>query len=75
MTGIEAIANGITAFKEPRCRNAGIVLIWMAAILATLFLGITFLAGEVGALPSEEETVISQITRTVFHSQGFIYCL
>ena len=45
LTGIEAISNGITAFKEPRSRNAGITLIWMSVILATLFLGITFLAG------------------------------
>ena len=73
MTGIEAIANGITAFKEPRSRNAGIVLIWMAAILAILFLGITFLAGHIGAVPSEKETVISQIARTAFGGQNAIY--
>jgi amino acid transporter len=72
MTGIEAIANGITAFKEPRSKNAGIVLIWMAFILATLFLGITFLANQIHALPSEMETVISQIGRTVF-GDGAIY--
>ena len=69
MTGIEAIANGITAFKEPRSRNAGIVLVWMGCILGTLFLGITFLAGRIGAVPSEQETVISQIARTVFGGQ------
>lgn len=73
MTGIEAIANGITAFKEPRSRNAGIVLIWMACILATLFLGITFLANQVHAMPSEHETVISQLARTVFNSEGILY--
>jgi amino acid transporter len=75
MTGIEAIANGITAFKEPRSRNAGIVLVWMGCILGTLFLGITFLAGRIGAVPSETETVISQIARTVFGSQGVIYLI
>jgi amino acid transporter len=73
MTGIEAIANGITAFKEPRSKNAGIVLIWMAAILSTLFLGITFIANRIGALPSEQETVISQIARTIFNGQGILY--
>ena len=73
MTGIEAIANGITAFKEPRSRNAGIVLAWMGAILATLFLGITFLAGQVQAVPSETETVISQLARTVFGGEGVLY--
>jgi amino acid transporter len=66
LTGIEAISNGITAFKEPRSRNAGITLIWMSGILATLFIGITFLANKIGATPSEIETVISQIARTVF---------
>ena len=73
LTGIEAISNGITAFKEPRSKNAGITLIWMALILATLFLGITFLAGQVHAVPSEFETVISQITRTIFGGQKFLY--
>ena len=48
LTGIEAISNGITAFKEPRSRNAGITLIWMSRILAILFLSITFLARHIG---------------------------
>jgi amino acid transporter len=73
LTGIEAISNGITAFKEPRSRNAGITLVWMAGILASLFLGISYLAGKIGAVPSEEETVISQLARTVFGGQGIFY--
>jgi hypothetical protein len=73
LTGVEAISNGITAFQEPRSRHAGITLIWMAAILATLFLGITFLAGQVHAIPSEAETVISQLARTVFDGRGLLY--
>ncbi len=73
LTGVEAISNGITAFKEPRSRNAGITLIWMALILATLFLGITYLAGAVGAVPSEQETVISQLARTVLGGRGPLY--
>ncbi len=75
MTGIEAIANGITAFKEPRSRNAGIVLVWMGAILAVLFLGISYLAGAIQAIPSEQETVISQIARTVYSGEGVIYLI
>lgn len=75
LTGIEAISNGITAFKEPRSRNAGITLIWMAGILSALFLGISFLAGHIGAIPSEEETVISQLARTVFNGRGLLYLL
>ncbi len=75
LTGIEAISNGITAFKEPRSRNAGITLIWMAVILSTLFLGISFLTGKIGAIPSEEETVISQLARTIFDGRGLVYLL
>src|SRR5687768_2459338 len=48
LTGVEAISNGITAFKEPRSRNAGITLIWMSLILGSLFLGISYLAKEIG---------------------------
>ncbi|MBI4762739.1 MAG: APC family permease [Chloroflexota bacterium] len=75
LTGIEAISNGITAFKEPRSRNAGITLIWMAFILATLFLGISFLVTHIGATPSETETVISQLGRTVFGGRGILYLM
>lgn len=75
LTGVEAISNGITAFKEPRSRNAGITLIWMAVILASLFLGISFLTREIQAVPSEAETVISQLARTVFDGQSLLYLL
>jgi len=73
LTGVEAISNGTTAFKEPRSRNAGITLIWMAFILGFLFIGISFLAKEIDAVPSETETVISQVARTIFDGQGFLY--
>lgn len=73
LTGIEAISNGITAFKEPRSHNAGITLVWMSTILATFFLGVSFLATHIGAVASEQETVISQIARTVFTGQQALY--
>ncbi|MGB3061933.1 MAG: APC family permease, partial [Anaerolineae bacterium] len=73
LTGIEAISNGITAFREPRSRNAGITLIWMATILGMLFLAISYLSRVMAAVPSEEETVISQLARTVFDGQGPLY--
>ncbi len=73
LTGIEAISNGITAFKEPRSRNAGITLVWMSAILGILFLSITLLAGRISAVPSEHETVISQLARTIYHGRGVLY--
>jgi len=75
LTGVEAISNGITAFKEPRSRNAGITLIWMAFILGVLFMGISFLTREIHAVPSATETVISQLARTVFGGQGLLYLL
>ncbi len=73
LTGVEAISNGIPAFKEPRSRNAGITLLWMSAILATLFLAISYLAVPIGAVPSERETVISQLARTAFSGRGPLY--
>jgi amino acid transporter len=73
LTGVEAISNGITAFREPRSRNAGLTLIWMSAILGSLFLGITLLAGRISAVPSEAETVISQLARTAFAGRGPLY--
>lgn len=66
LTGVEAISNGITAFKEPKSRNAGVTLIWMSVILSVLFLGITFLANQIGARFSLTETVISQLGRTIW---------
>ena len=73
LTGVEAISNGITAFKEPRSKNAGITLIWMSIILGSLFLSISFLAKEIKAVPSETVTVISQLAETIFRGQGIMY--
>ncbi len=73
LTGVEAISNGITAFKEPRSRNAGITLIWMSVILGSLFLGISYLTGRISAVFSEQETIISQLARTVFDGRGILY--
>ena len=73
LTGVEAISNGITAFKEPRSRNAGITLIWMSVILGTFFLAISYLTGKIGAVFSEQETIISQLARTIFNGRGLPY--
>jgi len=75
LTGVEAISNGTTAFKEPRGKNAGITLIWMAFILGFLFISISFLTKEIQAIPSEFETVISQLARTIYGGQGVFYLL
>jgi amino acid transporter len=73
LTGVEAISNGIMAFKEPRSHNAGVTLIWMSIILGSLFLGISYLTGQIGGVYSHEETIISQLARTVFNGRGFPY--
>jgi amino acid transporter len=73
LTGVECISNGVTAFREPRSRNAGLTLVWMSAILGLLFLGITLLLGQIHALPSEQETVISQLAHTAFGGRGVLY--
>ncbi len=73
LTGVEAISNGITAFKEPRSRNAGITLIWMSLILGSFFLSISYLTGQISAVFSEQETIVSQLARTVFDGRGPLY--
>jgi amino acid transporter len=72
LTGIEAISNGVPAFKRPEARNAGITLIAMAILLGIMFLGTTFLASSLGIAPEEGQTVVSQIGRQVFGA-GLLY--
>ncbi len=66
LTGVEAISDGILAFRKPEAENAGKTLIAMTVLLATMFLGITFLARSLHVIPAEQQTVISQIGRQVF---------
>jgi amino acid transporter len=72
LTGIEAVSNGVLAFKAPEARNAGTTLLWMAVILGGFTLGIAFFADQYKILPNENETVLSQLSRAVF-SKGVIY--
>jgi amino acid transporter len=74
MTGVEAIANGVQAFREPVSKNAAKTLTWMAGILLFLFVGIGFIAVQAGVRNVEQETVISQISRQLFGT-GIIYYL
>jgi len=75
LTGIEAISNGVQAFKQPESRNAATTLSWMAGLLITMFLGASALAHFYHIQPHEHETVISQIARIVFvgHLGWFYY--
>ena len=72
MTGTEAISNGTPAFKPPEWRNAQATMVAMAAILGFVFLGISFLAGVSGAVPSQAESVLSQIGRATL-GQGLAW--
>ena len=74
LTGVEAISNGVQAFREPVSRNASVTLFWMAGILGTMVLGITYLAHAFGVVlnPAGGETALSIINRTVF-GRGPIY--
>ncbi len=72
LTGVEAISNGIPAFRKPEAQNAGRTLVAMAFLLGTMFLGISFLARSMAVVPSEHETVVSQIGRQVF-GDGALY--
>jgi amino acid transporter len=73
LTGIEAISNDTQLFRQPRAKNAANTLVVMAAILITFFISITVLANAVQAVPSHEETVISQLARTIYGQQGLGY--
>lgn len=67
LTGVEAIADGVPAFKRPEARNAQRTLIAMAMIMGFLFLGITFLAQQIHAVPFEggQPTLVAQIASQV----------
>src|SRR5207302_1928284 len=67
LTGIEAISNGVQAFKQPESKNAATTLSWMAALLITMFLGASVLTRLFNIHPLEHETVISQIAGMVVH--------
>ena len=66
LTGTEAISNGIPAFKQPEARNAATTLTWMAALLATMFIGTSIMAYLYHVHPKENETIISQFARIIF---------
>jgi amino acid transporter len=74
LTGVEAISNGVMAFKKPEAENAGKTLIAMAFLLAVMFIGIVFLTNHLGIVPGEHETIVSKLGRTVFGS-GLLYLL
>ena len=75
LTGVEAISNGVPAFRPSEARNAAITMGWMAAILGALFLGISALASAMNLTPSQEQTVVSQLARALFGNGLFYYLI
>ncbi len=72
MTGIEAVANCVQAFKPPEAKNAGITLVWMASILGIMVLGLTYLTDAFHLVPREGETLVSQLAGQTL-GRGWLY--
>ena len=70
---MEAISNGVPAFRRPESKNAATTLVWMGVILGTLFMGVQILAHHLGPYPSEHTTVMSQLGTAVFGSGTVLY--
>ncbi len=75
LTGTEAIATGVPAFKPPEPRNAATTLVVMAGMLGILFVGITFLASHFGVLPNEEQTVVAQVAAQIYGAGSVAFYL
>jgi amino acid transporter len=77
LTGVEAIANGVPAFKPPEARNAGKTLIAMALLLGTIFIGVTIIADAYGIVPSMDgsggPTVIAQVAGAIFGDGSVLF--
>jgi amino acid transporter len=73
MTGVEAVSNGVPAFRKPESRNAAATLVVMALLAVGMFAGITLLAHAYVIVPNDTETVVSQIARAVFGGRGWPY--
>jgi len=73
LTGVEAVSNGVPAFRPPESRNAGQTLVAMAVMSIAMFVGITLLAHAYAIVPTDSETVVSQIARATFGGRGWPY--
>jgi amino acid transporter len=74
MTGVEAVSNGVPAFRPPESKNASATLVAMAVLAITMFIGITVLAHAYRVIPSASESGVSQLGRAIFGG-GTIYYL
>ena len=75
MTGIEAVANGVTSFKKPRAKNAATTLTILIVLLISMFLGISFLADKLALRPLTDQSLLSQVGHNIFGGGFFYYLL
>jgi amino acid transporter len=76
LTGVEAISNGVSAFRRPQAKNAAKTLFALGVIAITFFMGVSWLTVKMGARPSETASVVSQLARATFPSgsaAGFMF--
>jgi amino acid transporter len=75
LTGVEAIANGVPAFKPPEAKNAANTMTAMAILLGILFIGLTFFAVQYGLRPTEEggASVVALAARTAFGDGSVLF--
>ena len=73
LTGVEAIADGVPAFRRPEPKNAARTLATMGVILGTLFLGVSVLASHLHPVPSHDVTVFSQMGEQVFGDNAVLF--
>jgi amino acid transporter len=73
MTGTEAVANGVPAFKPPEWKNAQATMLVMSALLGSMFLGMSWLVGVTGAIPATGDSMLSQVAAAVFSGRTPLY--
>jgi len=75
MTGVEAVSNGVPAFRPPESKNASATLVAMAVLAIGMFVGITVLAHAYGVIPNSAESGVSQLGRAIFGDRTVLYYL
>ena len=75
LTGVEAISDGVLAFKSPEWKNARLTLLYLGVILGFMFVGITYLANIYHVVPGEGQTVVSLLGRQIFGTSPVYYFL
>ncbi len=73
LTGVEAISDGVLAFKKPEWKNARLTLLYLGVILGIMFLGITYLANIYHIVPQEGETLVSLLSRQILGGSSPFY--